>query len=113
VAVKDDRPKAEKDKSPPKTRFEIKVPTNAELAANLKGALLLVHGEMDKNVHPAQTMRLVDALVKANKRFDMLILPGKRHAFGDAFDYFTRRKWDFFADHLLGDRRRGADLLEK
>ena len=63
---------------PPKTKFEIKVPTNAELAANLKGHLLLVHGEIDNNVHPANTMRLVDALIKANKRFDMLIIPGKR-----------------------------------
>ena len=53
------------------------MPTNAELAANLKGHLLLVHGDMDNNVHPANTMRLVNALIKANKRFDMLILPGK------------------------------------
>jgi dipeptidyl aminopeptidase/acylaminoacyl peptidase len=95
------------------TKFEIKVPTNAELAANLKGALLLVHGEIDNNVHPANTMRLVDALVKANKRFDMLILPGKRHAFADYQPYFTQRMWDFFADHLLGDRQTGADILEK
>ncbi len=95
------------------TKFEIKVPTNAELAANLKGALLLVHGEIDNNVHPANTMRLVDALIKANKRFDMLILPGKRHAFADYQPYFTQRMWDFFADHLLGDRQTGADILDK
>jgi dipeptidyl aminopeptidase/acylaminoacyl peptidase len=95
------------------TRFEIKVPTNAELAANLKGALLLVHGEMDNNVHPANTMRLVDALIKANKRFDMLILPGKRHGFGDYQGYFQQRMWDFFADHLLGDRQTGADVFDK
>jgi dipeptidyl aminopeptidase/acylaminoacyl peptidase len=95
------------------THFEIKVPTNAELAANLKGHLLLVHGEMDNNVHPANTMRLVDALIKANKRFDMLILPGKRHAYGDYQPYFTQRMWDFFADHLLGDRQTGADIYEK
>lgn len=96
----------------PQVKFEIKVPTNAELAANLKGRLLLVHGEMDNNVHPANTMRLVDALIKANKRFDMLILPGKRHSFGDYSPYFQRRMWEFFGEHLLGDRRRGADLLE-
>jgi dipeptidyl aminopeptidase/acylaminoacyl peptidase len=94
-------------------RFEIKVPTNAELAANLKGALLLVHGEIDNNVHPANTLRLVDALIKANKRFDMLILPGKRHGFGDYQPYFTQRMWDFFADHLLGDRQTGADIYTK
>jgi dipeptidyl aminopeptidase/acylaminoacyl peptidase len=94
-------------------RYEIKVPTNAELAANLKGALLLVHGEIDNNVHPANTMRLVDALIKANKRFDMLVLPGKRHAFGDAAPYFNQRLWEFFADHLLGERQTGVDLYEK
>jgi dipeptidyl aminopeptidase/acylaminoacyl peptidase len=106
--------KEEKDaKAQTETRFEIKVPTNAELAANLKGALLLVHGEVDNNVHPANTMRLVDALIKANKRFDMLILPGKRHGFADYQPYFTQRMWDFFADHLLGDRQAGADILEK
>jgi dipeptidyl aminopeptidase/acylaminoacyl peptidase len=95
------------------TRYEIKVPTNAELAANLKGALLLVHGDMDNNVHPANTLRLVDALIKANKRFDMLILPGQRHGFGLEQPYFTQRMWDFFADHLMGDRQTGADIYEK
>jgi len=94
-------------------RFEIKVPTNAELAANLKGALLLVHGEIDNNVHPANTIRLVDALIKANKRFDMLILPGQRHAFGNYQPYFTQRMWEFFADHLLGERPIGADINDK
>jgi dipeptidyl aminopeptidase/acylaminoacyl peptidase len=94
-------------------KFEIKVPTNAELAANLKGALLLVHGEIDNNVHPANTMRLADALIKANKRFDMLIIPGKRHGFGDAQPYFNQRMWEFFAEHLMGDRQTGADILEK
>jgi dipeptidyl aminopeptidase/acylaminoacyl peptidase len=89
------------------------VPTNAELAANLKGALLLVHGEIDNNVHPANTIRLVDALIKANKRFDMLILPGQRHAFGPYQPYFTQRMWEFFADHLMGDRPTGADINDK
>jgi dipeptidyl aminopeptidase/acylaminoacyl peptidase len=96
--------------APPPTKFEIKVPTNAELAANLKGRLLLVHGEIDNNVHPANTMRLVDALIKANKRFDMLIIPGQRHGFGTATPYFTRRMWEFFSEHLLSDHRSGADL---
>src|SRR5262249_44648465 len=82
---------------PPKSKFEIKVPTNAELAANLKGRLFLVHGELDNNVHPANTMRLVDALIKANKRFDMMILPGKRHGFGEYTPYFQRKMEEFFA----------------
>lgn len=94
-------------------RFEIKVPTNAELAANLKGHLLLVHGEIDNNVHPANTMRLVDALIKAKKRFDMLIIPGKRHGYGDYQPYFKQRMWDFFAEHLLHDRQTSADIYEK
>jgi hypothetical protein len=105
---KDDKKVEEK-----KTKFEIRVPTNAELAANLKGHLLLVHGEIDNNVHPANTMRLVDALIKANKRFDMLIVPGKRHGFGDYQPYFTQRMWDFFAEHLLNERQSSADIMEK
>jgi dipeptidyl-peptidase-4 len=99
---------------PPSVKFEIKVPTNAELAANLKGRLMLVHGELDNNVHPANTMRLADALIKANKRFDMLIIPGMRHGFGPNLSpYFQRRMHEFFAEHLLGDRRGGADMTEK
>ena len=61
---------------------------------------------------PANTLRLVDALIRANKRFDMLILPGKRHAFADYTPYFTQRMWEFFAEHLQGDRRTGADLSD-
>lgn len=95
------------------TRFEIRVPTNQELAANLKGRLLLVHGEIDNNVHPANTMRLVDALIKANKRFDLMIIPGARHGFGAANRYFNHMRWEFFAEHLLGDRQPGADIVEK
>jgi dipeptidyl-peptidase 4 len=105
--------KEEAKKDAPKSKFEIKVPTNAELAANLKGHLLLVHGDMDNNVHPANTMRLVDALIKANKRFDMLILPGKRHGFADYQPYFTQRMWEFFSEHLLSDKQTSADIYDK
>ncbi len=101
------------EKAEKKTKFEIHVPTNAELAENLKGNLLLVHGDMDSNVHPAGTMRLVDALIRANKRFDLLILPGKRHGYGDFNGYFTQKKWEFFAEHLLADHQSGADIGEK
>ena len=97
----------------PPMKWDIRIPTNAELAANLKGHLLLVHGEIDNNVHPANTMRLVDALIKANKRFDMLIIPGARHGFGTAQPYFNQRMWDFFAEHLLNDRQTGADINDK
>ena len=77
------------------------------------GRLMLVHGEIDNNVHPANTMRLVDALIKAEKRFDMLIIPGARHGFGAANGYFNQMKWEFFAEHLLGDHQRGADIHSK
>ena len=113
---KDDVAKAKDDKkddAKPGTRFDIKVPTNPELAANLKGKLLLVHGDMDNNVHPANTIRLVDALIKANKRFDMLILPGKAHGFADYQAYFTQRAWEYFAEHLLDDRTSGADIYDR
>jgi dipeptidyl aminopeptidase/acylaminoacyl peptidase len=109
----DGKSEAKKDATPPKMKFEIKVPTNAELAANLKGHILLVHGDMDNNVHPANTMRLVDALIKANKRFDMLILPGKAHGFADYQPYFTQRMWEFFAEHLLYDKQTSADMGER
>ncbi len=90
--------------------FSSKIKTNVELAENLKGHLLLVHGEIDNNVHPANTIRLVDALVKAGKRFDMTILPGRRHGFGSSQPYFERQKWYYFAEHLLGDYRTNVDF---
>ena len=89
------------------------MPTNPELAANLRGKLLLVHGDMDNNVHPANTIRLVDALVKANKRFDMLILPGKAHGFANYQPYFNQRMWEYFAEHLLDDRPSGTDIYDR
>ena len=65
------------------TSFSYMIDKNPDLAKNLKGKLLLIHGEIDNNVHPANTLRVVNALIKANKRFDMLILPTQRHSFGD------------------------------
>ena len=103
----------EKKDGEKETRFDIHIPTTQELAANLKGNLLLVHGEIDNNVHPANTMRLVDALIKANKRFDLLIIPGARHGFGAANGYFNQLRWEFFAEHLLGDHQLGADIQVK
>ena len=85
------------------TKFEIHVPANSEIAENLKGRLLLVHGDMDNNVHPGNTIRLVDALIRANKRFDMMIMPGQAHGFGPMQGYFTRMMQEYFAEHLIGD----------
>ncbi len=85
-----------------KTTFSSLIPSNAELAGNLQGRLLLVHGEMDNNVHPANTYRLVDALIREGKRFDMMIFPEARHGFGRYTAYFERMLWDYFAEHLMG-----------
>ncbi|TVX92077.1 S9 family peptidase [Paenibacillus agilis] len=74
---------------------------NADLAANLKGKLLLAHGDIDDNVHIGQTLRLADALIKADKDFDLLIMPNVGHGISEEA-YFIRRKWDFFIRHLLG-----------
>jgi dipeptidyl-peptidase-4 len=91
---------------------------NARLAQNLRGKLLLVHGELDDNVHPSLSVQLVDALIQANKDFDFLILPNCNHALFDLRrppaeaneggpspldnPYFIRRRWDYFVRHLRG-----------
>jgi len=74
---------------------------NQNFAKNLKGKLLLTHGTMDDNVPPSSTMVLVDELIKANKDFDLLLLPNRRHGYA-AEPYMIRRRWDYFARNLLG-----------
>ena len=88
------------------TTFKYSINTNQQLAKNLKGNLLLVHGDIDNNVHPGNTIRVVDALIRANKRFQMLILPGQRHAFGDMTEYFFWRMADHFCEYLIGDSQK-------
>jgi len=107
--VKDtlDKKKQEVEKS-----FKADIEKNQDLAKNLKGHLLLVTGDIDNNVHPGNTIRVVDALIKANKRFDFMILPGQRHSFGNATAYFDRLMWYYFAEHLLGDYRTNVELLD-
>lgn len=90
--------------------FQTKIQNNQSLAKNLKGHLLLVHGDVDNNVHPANTIRVVDALIKAGKRFDFMIMPGKRHGFGDYSKYFERMMWYYFAEHLLGDYKTNIEI---
>jgi dipeptidyl-peptidase-4 len=75
---------------------------NQIYAKNLKGKLLLAHGNMDNNVPPYNTWLVVDALVKANKDFDLLIFPNARHGYGGDSLYMTRRRWDYFVKNLLG-----------
>jgi len=74
---------------------------NSAIAKNLQGKLLLMHGEMDENVPLAATLELVDALVEANKDFDLFILPNGIHRSGN-HPYVTRRRWDYFVRHLRG-----------
>jgi dipeptidyl aminopeptidase/acylaminoacyl peptidase len=75
---------------------------NQLYAQNLKGKLFLVHGGLDDNVPPYNTYLVADALIKANKSFDMLVLPNARHGYGNDSNYMMRRRWDYFVEHLLG-----------
>ncbi len=74
---------------------------NPLVAGNLRGKLLLAHGSMDNNVPPSNTLLVVDALIEANKDFDLVIMPNRRHGFGNE-PYMMRRRWDYFVTHLLG-----------
>jgi dipeptidyl aminopeptidase/acylaminoacyl peptidase len=71
-------------------------------AKNLKGKLLLAHGTLDSNVPPNNTLLVVDALIKANKDFDLLMIPNAGHGYGAAGSYMMRRRWDYFVRNLLG-----------
>jgi dipeptidyl-peptidase-4 len=95
-----------------KVTFEYSIDKNSELAKNLKGHLMLTTGDYDSNVHPANTMVLADALIRANKRFDMMIYPGKPHAYGDDGDYNNWIKYDYFCKWLIGDFDSSVDLVE-
>ncbi len=76
--------------------------SNITIAENLKGKLLLVHGGLDDNVNPSATFKLAEALIKADKEFDLLILPSQRHGYsGKHRDYFTKKRWNYFIEHLL------------
>ncbi len=75
---------------------------NQNFAKNLKGHLFLAHGTMDTNVPPYQTMLIADALIKANKDFDLLMIPNSNHGYGAASNYMMRRRWDFFVKWLMG-----------
>ncbi|WP_367209282.1 DPP IV N-terminal domain-containing protein [Sphingobacterium sp. R2] len=95
------------------TTFSYQINKNTELAKNLKGRLLIATGDIDNNVHPANSIRMVDALIKANKRFDFLLLPGQRHGFGDMTEYFFWKMGDYFSQYLLGDSKMNeVDMTE-
>lgn len=92
------------------TTFAFSIATNPELAARLKGHLMLVTGDIDNNVHPGNTLRVVDALIRSRKRFDMLVLPQQRHGFGDMNEYFYWRLVDYFSEHLKGKKETSVDI---
>jgi dipeptidyl aminopeptidase/acylaminoacyl peptidase len=95
-----------------KVHFEYQIDKNSEIAKNLKGHLLLSTGDIDDNVHPANTLRLVDALIKAHKRFDFVMLPGMRHAYAADSEYFSWIRADYFCKYLLGDFDQSVDMWE-
>jgi dipeptidyl-peptidase-4 len=76
---------------------------NQNYAKNLKGHLLLAHGTMDNNVPMNNTLLVVDALIRANKDFDLLLIPNAAHSYGEAAQYMTRRRWDYFVRYLAGN----------
>jgi dipeptidyl aminopeptidase/acylaminoacyl peptidase len=76
---------------------------NEDIAKNLKGRLMLVHGQIDDNVPMSNTMLVVDALIRANRNFDMMILPNEHHGYGKDTPYVMRRRWDYFVKYLAGD----------
>lgn len=94
------------------TTFLYNIEKNPELAKNLKGHLLLTTGDIDNNVHPALTIRMANALVKANKRFDFMLYPGQRHGYGDMNEYFFWNLADYYAKWLMGDFSQPVDMVE-
>jgi len=77
--------------------------SNITMAGNLKGKLLITHGGIDENVNPSATFKLAEALIKADKQFDMLILPSQRHGYQGAHQkYFTKTRWNYFVKYLRG-----------
>src|SRR5262249_18726838 len=75
---------------------------NQNLAANLKGKLLLTFGTLDDNVHPNMTLSVIDALIKANKKFDVFVYPNRNHGYA-AEPYVIRQTWDYFVKNLRGE----------
>ncbi|MFA6592111.1 MAG: prolyl oligopeptidase family serine peptidase [Bacteroidales bacterium] len=92
------------------TVFECRIPTNIEIADRLEGRLMLITGDMDNNVHPASTLRLADALIKAGKRFDMMVFPGVDHGIGGTYYENTIRC--YFLEHLKNTKVEDIDIVK-
>jgi len=94
-----------------KSSYKYKIDTNQSLAKNLKGHLMLIHGDVDNNVNPAGTIRMANELIKANKRFKYMIMPGQRHSFGSMTEYSFWLRADHFSQYLLGKEATDADIM--
>ena len=94
-----------------KIGYTYEIDDNQSLAKNLKGYLMLIHGDMDNNVHPAGTIRMAEQLIKAHKRFKFMIMPGQRHGFGDMKEYSFWLRADHFSKYLLGEEATDTDVL--
>jgi dipeptidyl aminopeptidase/acylaminoacyl peptidase len=94
-----------------KSSYNYEIKDNQSLAKNLKGHLLLIHGDMDNNVHPAGTIRMANELIKAHKRFNFMTMPGQRHGFGDMTEYSFWLRADHFSKYLLGEEAMDTDIL--
>ena len=102
---------AEKD-ADGKIKYKYDIDKNQSLAKNLKGRLMLITGDVDNNVHPGATIRMANALIKAHKRFDFMIMPGQRHGFGKMTEYSFWLRADHFSKHFLGNTFNSVDLTE-
>ena len=94
-----------------KISHKYKIDDNQSLAKNLKGHLMLIHGDMDNNVHPAGTIRMANELIKAKKRFKFMIMPGQRHGFGRMTEYSFWLRADHFSKYLLGEENMDVDFM--
>ena len=95
-----------------KVSFKYSIDKNPDLAKNLKGRLMITTGDIDNNVHPANTVRMANALIKANKRFDYFVFPGQRHGYGNMNEYFFWLRADYFCRYLIGDYSNSVDITE-
>ncbi len=93
-------------------KYKYDIDKNQSLAKNLKGHLYLVTGDMDNNVHPGATLRMANALIKANKKFDFMILPSQRHGFGNMSEYNFWLRANHFSKYFLSDENNSVDMLE-
>lgn len=94
-----------------KISHKYKIDVNQSLVKNLKGHLMLIHGDMDNNVNPAGTIRMANELIKAHKRFKFMIMPGQRHGFGSMTEYSFWLRADHFSKYLLGEENTDIDFM--